>query len=98
MNVAATSQIATQAVDPNESEIEKRTRVAGEKVAQIFKKILDGVEDKREEAVLWLRDYGTTLVEGVQDRADGLLATLQTAAGTLVGDMEGRQSAVGATV
>jgi acyl-CoA reductase-like NAD-dependent aldehyde dehydrogenase len=67
-------------------------------VAHIFKQIRDGVEEKREEALQWLADYGDTLVRGVQDKADGLLTTLQTLAGNSVGDTESRQAAVTAAV
>ena len=45
-------------------------------MAHIFKQIRRGVEEKREEALQWLADYGNTLVQGVQDKADGLLTTL----------------------
>jgi len=98
LNVTAVSQIETRTADPNETELQKRQREAEEKVKQIFKKILDGIEAKREEALEWLCDFGDDLVDDAQDKADHLKASLQTLAENAVSDMEARQSALRETV
>jgi len=68
--------------------------LAEEKVEVIFKKVLDGIEEKREQAVDWLCDYGDQLVDDVIDKSDGLLAALRTLAANRVADMEDLQAAV----
>ena len=88
MNVTAVSQIETRTADPNETELQKRQREAEEKVKQIFKKILDGIETKREEALEWLCDFGDDLVDDAHDHADHLKANLQTLAENAVADVE----------
>jgi hypothetical protein len=60
LNVAAVSQIETQTAIKRfgETEFERSSKEASEKVKVIFKKILDGIEEKREEALAWLCDFG----------------------------------------
>ena len=87
MDVAATSQLNARAADPNETEQERRAREAGEKVDHIFEKILDGVEEKREEALEWLLEFGDELIDKVHDKADTLLNNLQTLADNRVDEM-----------
>ena len=47
-----------------------------EKVEQIFDKILDGVETKREEALEWLIELGDELIDDVHDTSDSLVKSL----------------------
>jgi hypothetical protein len=56
--------------------------------------VLDGIEEKREQAVDWLCDYGDQLVDDVMDKSDALLAALRTLAANRVADMEDLQAAV----
>jgi hypothetical protein len=57
-------------------------------VQHIFSKILDGIEEKREQALDWLCDYGDVLLDDVNDEADALAAALRTLAANRVVDME----------
>lgn len=87
MDVAATSQLKSTVADPGETERERRTREAEEKVEHIFEKILDGVETKREEALEWLLELGDELIDAVHDKSDSLLNNLQTLADNRVDEM-----------
>ena len=64
----------------------------------IFKKILDGIEEKREEALEWLCDFGDNAIGEVLDKSDTLAEALQNLADNLVSDMEARQAAVNGIV
>ena len=76
MEATAEAKIRSQAADPNETQRERRTREAREKVEQIFDKILDGVETKREEALEWLIELGDELIDDVHDTSDSLVKSL----------------------
>ena len=76
METSAEAKIRSQAADPNETQRERRTREAREKVEQIFDKILDGVETKREEALEWLIELGDELIDDVHDTSDSLVKSL----------------------
>ena len=76
METTAEAKIRSQAADPNETQRERRTREAREKVEQIFDKILDGVETKREEALEWLIELGDELIDDVHDTSDSLVKSL----------------------
>ena len=76
METSAEAKIRSQAADPNETQRERRTREAREKVEQIFDKILDGVETKREEALEWLIELGDELIDDVLDTSDSLVRSL----------------------
>ena len=64
----------------------------------IFKKILDGVETKREEALEWLCDVGDELIDEVHDKADTLVRSLATLAENRSNDMHSLAGTIGATV
>ena len=98
MNVATVAQIETRAGDPNETAAQKREREAREKVEHIFKKILDGVETKREEALEWLCDVGDELIDMVHDKADTLVRSLTTLAENRSDEMHSLAGTIGATV
>lgn len=76
METSAEAKIRSQAADPNETQRERREREAREKVEQIFDKILDGVETKREEALEWLIELGDELIDDVLDTSDSLVRSL----------------------
>ena len=69
-----------------------------EKVEQIFDKILDGVETKREEALEWLIELGDELIDEVHDKADSLVKSLATLADNRVDDMHALAATIQATV
>ena len=100
LNVAAVSQIETQTAvaSPGETPTQKRQKLNKEKVNLIFKKILDGIEEKREEALEWLCDFGDNAIGEVLDKSDTLADALQNLADNLVSDMEARQAAVNGIV
>jgi ferritin-like metal-binding protein YciE len=73
LETSAEAKIRSKAADPNETPGDRRRREAEEKVEQIFDKILDGVETKREEALEWLIELGDELIDDVHDKADSLV-------------------------
>jgi hypothetical protein len=94
LNVAVDTQIKSSAMDLDETPLEEKKRLAKQKVNKIFTKVLDGVEEKREQAVDWLCDYGDSLVEDTEDKSDALLAALRTLAANRVEEMEDLSVAV----
>jgi ferritin-like metal-binding protein YciE len=76
LETSAEAKIGSGAADPNETPRDRRKREAGEKVDQIFDKILDGIETKREEALEWLIELGDELIDDVHDKADTLVKSL----------------------
>ena len=58
-----------------------------EKVDHVFSKILDGIEEKREEALQWLCEFGDDLLEHAHDKAHYLKNNLQTVADNKVSAM-----------
>ena len=92
LQIGVISQTETQARDPSETEQERRAREALEKVQHIFDKILDGIEEKREEALQWLCEFGDELIDHAHDKADYLTGNLQTFADNKVGDMKKLQN------
>ena len=93
LQIGVISQTEAQIRDPNETESERRLRERQEKVDHIFTKILDGVEEKREEALQWLIEFGDEIIDRVHDKADYLIGNLQTFADNKVAELQKIQNA-----
>ena len=87
LQIGVVSQIETKILDPNETEQETRAREKRQMIRQVFDKILDGIELKREEALQWLSDFGDDIIDHVHDKADNLVGNLQTFADNKVGEI-----------
>ena len=97
LNFTSLAQVSTTAADPNETLVEKRTRERTEKVTKIFKKILDGIEEKREETLAWLQEAGDELILSINERAGGLTESLQTLADNQLDGLDNLSVAIAAT-
>ena len=86
--MAIISQLESQIADIDETEAERHERERMEKIMHVFKKILDGIEEKREESLLWLCDFGDEIIDSVHDKAVILERHLETFAENKVSDME----------